>query len=95
MPNPTIRISEHAHRTLKELAQKTGEPMQSVVDRAVETYRIQTFLSEANASYERARGNPDGWKKLQQEVGEWEATLADGLPDESSSSRKRQARRSK
>ncbi|MBM3465360.1 MAG: toxin-antitoxin system protein [Armatimonadetes bacterium] len=92
-PNPTVRISERAHRQLKELAAKTGQPMQTVIDQAVETYRQQRFVFEANASYARLRENEGAWANYQEELGAWEATLADDLPPKPAGEKKRSTRR--
>lgn len=83
MPNPTVRISQRAHASLKELARRIGIPMQEVLDQAVEDFRRRRFLEEANASYAALREDADAWESLREELAEWEVTLCDGLPSES------------
>ena len=53
MSNPTVRVSARTHDTLKELAARSGEAMQEILDQAVEAERRRRFVEEANASYAR------------------------------------------
>jgi hypothetical protein len=56
--------------------------MSVVLDRAIELYRRQALLEQANAAYAALRASPEAW---QEELGEreaWEATLADDLGGE-------------
>ena len=39
----TVRISEQTHHRLREMAAQSGEPMQAVLDKALEQYRRQKF----------------------------------------------------
>lgn len=48
MPGATVRISYAAWKALREIASRVGEPMQAVLDRAIEEYRYKCFLEEAN-----------------------------------------------
>lgn len=79
MSNPTVRISPQAHLTLKALAESSGETMQELLDRAIEAYRRQRFLEEANASYEALRADAKTWAGWQAELEGWDSTLLDGL----------------
>lgn len=92
MPNPTVRISPQAHRTLRELAHRSGQPMQTVLDRAIEEERRRQFVAEANASYAAVRQDPEAWAELQAERAEWDTTLLDGLDP---APKARKARRSR
>ena len=83
MASATVRISEKTRKSLRELASKSGESMQTILDRAVEQYRRQRILEEGNAAYARLREDPVAWAAWQQELAAWDATLMDGLdPDE-------------
>ncbi len=82
MPNPTVRISPRSHRTLKELAQRSGQPMQTILDHAIEEERRRLFIAEANASYAAMREDPKAWAELQAERAVWDETLLDGLKSE-------------
>ncbi|MBW3625895.1 MAG: toxin-antitoxin system protein [Armatimonadetes bacterium] len=64
------------------MAESEGVSMQKVLDRAVEAYRRQRFLEEANAAYGALRLKPDTWREEQEEREAWEATLADGIPSD-------------
>jgi hypothetical protein len=51
--------------------------MQTIIDRAIEEYRRQSFIEQANKAYLALRENPEAWATELHERGEWEATLAD------------------
>jgi predicted transcriptional regulator len=82
MPSATVRISEAAHEALREISARTGESMQTILDRAIEEYRRRRFLEEANAAYAALREKPDEWKEEVEEREVWDRTLSDGLADE-------------
>jgi predicted transcriptional regulator len=81
MASTTVRVSEHTHELLRTLAAATGEPLQKVLERAVESYRREQFFAELNAAYERLRADPVAWEEELAERAEWDAVLADGLDD--------------
>jgi predicted DNA-binding protein len=82
MPSATVRISEQARKTLRELSSVTGQPMQTVLDEAIESYRRQRFLEEANAAFKALRENQDGYRAELEERQAWEDTLTDDLEEE-------------
>ena len=53
--------------------------MQTVLDRAVEVYRRQSFLDALNEDFTALRAKPDEWEEEMEERKLWEQTLADGL----------------
>lgn len=75
----TVRISEHAHGTLKDLARAEGKPMLALLDEAVEALRRQRFLEQVNTAYAGLRADPQAWEAVEAERREWDATLGDGL----------------
>jgi predicted transcriptional regulator len=77
MPSATVRISKGTRDTLRDLAAKSGESMQTIIDRAIEEYRRQSFIEQANKAYLALRENPEAWESELKERREWEATLAD------------------
>jgi predicted transcriptional regulator len=81
MASTTVRVSEHTHELLHKLAAATGEPLQKVLERAVEHYRREQFYAEFNAAFERLKADPVAWEEELAERAEWDATLADGLDD--------------
>ena len=82
MASTTVRISKETRVALRELAEQVGEPMHKVVAKAVEAYRRQRILEQANAVYAALRADPQAWRDEQEERREWDGTLADGLEDE-------------
>ena len=55
--------------------------MAAVLEKAIERYRRQKFLEEANASYAALKANPKKWKEETAERELWDSTNADGLED--------------
>lgn len=78
----TIRVSEKTRETLRELAHAQGTPIQDVTEKAVEMYRRHSLLEATNAAYARLQSQPDARSDLEQELGVWDETLADGLETE-------------
>jgi predicted transcriptional regulator len=81
MASTTVRVSEHTHDLLHKLAAATGEPLQKVLERAVENYRREQFFAELDAAYARLQADPVAWEEELAERAVWEVTLADGLDD--------------
>ena len=75
-----LRVSARCRDTLRELADQTGESMQSMVDEAVELYRRRRFLEDVNAAYTPLRQNAETWREVERERCEWDIALGDGLP---------------
>jgi predicted transcriptional regulator len=82
MASTTVRISKQTRETLRELAEQVGQPIQKVLDNAVEAYRRQCILEQANAAYAALRADAESWREEQLERQQWEGTLADGLEGE-------------
>lgn len=53
--------------------------MQAILDQAIEQYRRQIFLQEANQAYAALRKNSEAWATELEERKAWDLTLADGL----------------
>lgn len=81
MSAKTVRIRKETQDILRELANNEGKPMQTILDLAIEAYRRQRFLREANAAYAALRNNPKTWKAELDERREWDTTMADGQED--------------
>lgn len=81
MASSTVRISVHSKETLKKLAAESGRKMQAVLDEAVELYRRQRFLEEANAAFAALRADKQAWAAEQEERAAWDAAIAEGLGD--------------
>lgn len=76
---PTVRISEKARETLRQLAQSSGEPMQTVLDKALERYRRERFWEEMDAAYAAIQNDPEALAEELKERALWDNTLMDGL----------------
>ena len=74
----TVRISDAAHGTLRDLSRAEGKSMLTLLDEAVETLRRQRFLEDSmppmRGSGRTARVGGDS-----EERRAWDATLQDGL----------------
>jgi predicted DNA-binding protein len=79
MASTTVRVTEHTHKVLHELSQATGEPMQQVLEEAVERYRRERFFADLHAAYERLAGDQVAWQDELVERAELDGTLVDGL----------------
>ncbi len=77
MASVTVRIGEQSHKTLREIAERSGESMQAILTHAIEAYRRERFLESANAAFETLRKDPKAWRREQEERAEWDATLRD------------------
>lgn len=78
----TVRVFEHTHVTLRNLAAETGEPMQELIAEAVEAFRRRRILELTNAAYAAMRSDPALWREELDEREIWDVTLSDGLEDE-------------
>jgi predicted DNA-binding protein len=76
-----VRISAEGREILRELARKEKRPMAAVLEKAIERYRRQKFLEEANASYAALRANRKEWEEETAERELWDRANADGLED--------------
>lgn len=85
----TVRISDATWTVLGRIAELEGEPMQTILERAVEFYRSRRFLESVNAAYGELKRSPGGWKALEEERRAWEGTSADGLLVRDGSGKKR------
>jgi predicted transcriptional regulator len=80
MASTTVRVTEHTHELLRELAAATGEPLQRVLEEAVERYRRERFFADLHAAYARLAGDR-AWAAELDERAELDGTLGDGLRD--------------
>lgn len=82
MPGTSIRIEEQARAVLRELARRQGQPVQAVLKQAIDSYRREKFLEEANAAFAVLRSNLEAWSEEQRERDDWDRTAGDGLERE-------------
>lgn len=78
----TIRINPTTLQVLKQVAMQAGEPMQTILDKAIEAYRRQLFLEQANKSFAALQKKPELWIEELSERQEWETTLSDDLRED-------------
>jgi predicted DNA-binding protein len=78
----TVRIPDRTRQTLADLSSETGESLQDIIAAAVEQYRRNRILEQANQAYAALKSDPEAWQKLLDERSEWDDTLADDLDDE-------------
>jgi hypothetical protein len=76
---PIIRVSAKTRATLHDLARDMDAPMVEIVDQAIELYRRQRFIDQANAGYAALRDDPEAWAEIEAERAAWDGTLLDGL----------------
>ncbi len=75
----TVEIGNTSYKMLQEIAARSGESIPQILDKAIEQYRKQKFLEEANQAYTALRNNPEAWAGEIEEREAWDVTLADGL----------------
>jgi hypothetical protein len=79
MSDRTVVVSDASYDVLRELARRTGQPVQAILDAAVEEYRRKIFFELLNAGYAALRADPEAWAKELADRKLWDATLMDGL----------------
>ena len=57
-------------------------PSTTVLKKAIESYRRQAFLEEANAAFAALRADSRAWAEEQQEREVWDQAIGDGLERE-------------
>jgi hypothetical protein len=78
----TVRISDSAHRVLRDLAHRESVPMQTLLDRAIEDYRRTKFLDAVNQSFANLCSDPSGWADEVSERQKWNSTTRDGIEND-------------
>jgi len=78
----TMRVSEEAHRTLKEIAGERGVPMTDLLDEIIRQLKREDRLRRGNEAYARLREDPKAWAEELEERRLFEGTLMDGLEDD-------------
>jgi predicted transcriptional regulator len=82
MPSTSIRIDEQALAVLRQLARQQRQPVQTVLKQAIDSYRREKFLEDANAAFAALRSNPEAWSEEERERDLWDRTAGDGLEQE-------------
>jgi len=77
----TVRLSSEHAKVLRELARQSGEPVQTVLGKAIEELRRKMLLEASNRAYASLRSQSKEWQEEVAERGEWDATLLDNLEE--------------
>jgi predicted transcriptional regulator len=75
----TIKISSYSYKILQEIADKYGDNLENILEKAIEDYRRKLFLEKANLAFADLRNNPEAWEEELEERSAWDVTLTDGL----------------
>ncbi len=78
MQTQTVIISESAHQLLQQLADLEKTSTEVVLDRALEVYRREIFLKQANAAFADLKSDEVAWREELEERDLWDNTIADG-----------------
>ena len=79
MKTQIVRISSETHSRLKAMASASGETIGEILAKAVDAYRREMLLNDANRAFAKLKEREELWKDEQKEREEWETALADGL----------------
>lgn len=82
MKSSTVRIDNMTKMLLKELAEKEDQPMQAVLQEALEEYQRKLFLRECSEAYAKLRADEGAWAEELKERAEWDNTIADGIEED-------------
>lgn len=81
MNRAMLRVTERTRDAVRALAEGKGSSMQQVVEEAIEAYRRQVVLEQANEAYAHLRKDRAAWNEMTAERELWDETLADGIED--------------
>lgn len=82
MPTTTVRASEQAKSDLEALSRELGQPMTSVLERALKLLKRQMKFARGKAAYAALRQDEKAWKQFQRERDEWESATLETPPRE-------------
>ena len=77
----TVRIAESSKSALEEIADRIGATQIEVLAEAIEEYRRKVILDAVNKSFASLRENEKARKEYEEELEDWDGTLADGLEE--------------
>ncbi len=82
MVSTNMRVYDKTYSQIDEIAHKLKISKQEVLDQAVESYRRELFLREANNAYAALRNNLEAWQNEKEEREAWDYSIQDGLEDD-------------
>ncbi len=74
-----MRVPTRTYTELRKLARADDRPMSELLADAVERYRRERLLAEANAAYDVL--TPAAKRRYRKAFAEWDVTTTDGLTD--------------
>jgi hypothetical protein len=74
-----IRVGRSSLQTVRQIARRRGESMQSVVERAIDELSRKQMIDDANAVYAALRNNSAAWGEEIEERRVFAGTLRDDL----------------
>lgn len=79
MSTVTVRIRQDTHRTLRDIAVRTGRSLPDILEEAVESLRRQSFLQGLAADFSALREDSEAWQEELEERAAWDGVLGDDL----------------
>lgn len=77
-----VRVTEATHEMLRTLSSSSEDSMSAIIERAVDLYRREQILRQANAAWAKLMEDPEAKAELDAEDALWDATVGDGLEDD-------------
>ncbi len=77
-----VRIKPETHGKLQRLARETNRSLPDVLEEAIGVYERKKFLEGLHDDFSRLRAQPEEWRAETEERASWDATLQDGLKNE-------------
>ncbi len=82
MVTTTVRISQETRSTLRQLAEESGQSIQTVIDQAINVYRREQFFASLDAAYDRLWNDPVARAEELAERTLLEGSVADDLDEQ-------------
>ncbi len=82
MVSTNMRVYNKTYSQIDKIAHQLKISKQEALDQAVESYRRELFLREANNAYAALRNDHEAWQNEKEEREAWDYTIQDGLEDD-------------
>ena len=80
MPTTTVRTSEQAKSDLEALSKELGQPMTSVLERALKLLKRHLKFARGRAAYAALSRDKKAWQEFSRERDEWESATLETPP---------------
>ena len=77
-----VRLGRASHETLRRLAERMGESMQAVAEKAIDELKRKQFFEEMDAAFAALKADPVAWREEAEERELWAGALSDDLDPE-------------